>query len=1112
MRKLLYGLFLLATLAGAQSYTPNLNLAEPPAGYPNWTTIINGNWAKIDTAVGSLQLLYQGNWNSGFTYSKGQLVTASGTLYVSLTNSNMNNTPSTSTSNWLSFGLTSSGTAPAGASGQLQTYGTSSTLAADNAFTLTAGTHTLSEGKAGLVSLQGAFEQSSVPTYDPLNTAYSGGLAAAVAGTSGYTPTQVLNATSNYAECQYQMGVVATPAFRVIVPANLGTINVGGALMWSEEDFGGTSVIAAPNFQHNDSTQPMITGHIGTDTLTCSNSVTYTPGIASNVWVHNIQIAGMGAVNSDNDIGVRANGYWWIVERIGGFGQGFGGPGIFNSGFGGYLINIGLPGAQIKGCMSYTQGGRSISNAAGALCGGIEDTSIDSFNLGSLYGTTGYQSVNSNHAASPCYPYCSGILILADGSASENVFGQISDNGIIFGGLGAKAVNLRSDGSSREGVFYPNGNFGGGANNGAQSVQVANVEVSSPCTDTSLNVGTARNCARIVNGGQGNATAALVAADAPGAFGSSYLQCDIIDNEVGASSQPSMWTLPSSYSGNPANATPNNLAFCSTNGFGNDHASARVIFPTGSPYYASATASVNASGITQLILADTTEVTTLNYGVPQQDLHVFGNTSGASIGPGGNIVTCNGAVEYPTITKPTELIQVQGFSNNVWAEIGCNGSSGGVVNTVSGSSSSAAITVTNGGTSANPTIALAPNLSGTGSLLASTTGIGSSTNCLQADGSGNIIPSSSPSCGGAGGVIPGTQYQIPAYLSGGATVGGSNITVDSTGNNLTVPGTITGSGSTNGYGNFVSIGAAAPAPTGNTYQITQSNTLTNPISWLPDPSPVTGLPYDTVTLTSGVQREVNGHLALPTCTSQVLTFNGTSFSCVTAGTSSAVPTAATAIVIEDFLSGQPTASGNIGNYGWLTNTVVGGTPTYSAASSATHPGIEQVSTPATSGDGAGIYMGSVATLYLAASTPWQAEWIADFSNVTNGAYRVGFYSAFAATQVPVNGLYFRYDTSLSDTHIMACSDSSSTETCTSTGVTPVVNTYYDFNISSTTAGTASFNINGGTAVTICASGCTATATLTASPLSPAAGVVATSATSIAIALDYFSYYISGLTR
>ncbi len=57
MIKRLWLILLLAIPLGAQTvtYTPNLHLAQPPHGYPNWDAIINQNWSIIDQNVGAHQ-------------------------------------------------------------------------------------------------------------------------------------------------------------------------------------------------------------------------------------------------------------------------------------------------------------------------------------------------------------------------------------------------------------------------------------------------------------------------------------------------------------------------------------------------------------------------------------------------------------------------------------------------------------------------------------------------------------------------------------------------------------------------------------------------------------------------------------------------------------------------------------------------------------------------------------------------------------------------------------------------------------------------------------------------------------------------------------------------
>jgi len=98
MKKLLTVIVLTicAVAAHGQGFTPHINLAVPPQGYPNWANIVNGNWNKIDAAVGALQNGFQGTWNNTAIYSKGQSVNYNGGYYYSQVNSNQGNIPSAS--------------------------------------------------------------------------------------------------------------------------------------------------------------------------------------------------------------------------------------------------------------------------------------------------------------------------------------------------------------------------------------------------------------------------------------------------------------------------------------------------------------------------------------------------------------------------------------------------------------------------------------------------------------------------------------------------------------------------------------------------------------------------------------------------------------------------------------------------------------------------------------------------------------------------------------------------------------------------------------------------------------------------------------------------------
>jgi len=216
---------------------------------------------------------------------------------------------------------------------------------------------------------------------------------------------------------------------------------------------------------------------------------------------------------------------------------------------------------------------------------------------------------------------------------------------------------------------------------------------------------------------------------------------------------------------------------------------------------------------------------------------------------------------------------------------------------------------------------------------------------------------------------------------------------------------------------------------------------------------------------------------------------------------------------EEFCGYTPGTTQLIGEYGWDLKAITGGTVA-AIASVANHPCLITLTATATTGDGVGIYccvsgVASSGILFPGNSTNWQSEHIAEINQTATGSYRIGFGSALATTAVPTNGIYFRFLNG-TDTYVMACSDSASTETCTSTGVAVTALDYVDFLMSSATTGSVTFTVNdithpGSGSVTICASGCSATATLPTVVLSPFFNVVSTSNTADLITVDYFGY-------
>lgn len=85
------------------AFTPNVSLSLPAVGTQNWNLCLNPNFQAIDTAIGLLQAPYKGTWSSTTVYPKGAYVVYSGSTYISVINSNFNNTPSLTSSAWQFF-------------------------------------------------------------------------------------------------------------------------------------------------------------------------------------------------------------------------------------------------------------------------------------------------------------------------------------------------------------------------------------------------------------------------------------------------------------------------------------------------------------------------------------------------------------------------------------------------------------------------------------------------------------------------------------------------------------------------------------------------------------------------------------------------------------------------------------------------------------------------------------------------------------------------------------------------------------------------------------------------------------------------------------------------
>ena len=215
---------------------------------------------------------------------------------------------------------------------------------------------------------------------------------------------------------------------------------------------------------------------------------------------------------------------------------------------------------------------------------------------------------------------------------------------------------------------------------------------------------------------------------------------------------------------------------------------------------------------------------------------------------------------------------------------------------------------------------------------------------------------------------------------------------------------------------------------------------------------------------------------------------------------------------EEFCGNTPATTTTVGQYGWDITVIVTGTnPVAAVASVANHPCLITLTTDTTATNGVGISLGhGVGVLFPGNSTNWQSEHIAEINQVATGSYRIGFGTVDSATAIPTNGIYFRFLNG-TDTFINACSDTTSTETCTPTTVAPTAGDYVDFFMNSSVTGNVVFTVIDKTTpaqstVTLCPSGCTAAATLPTVVLSPMFNIAETGSSAADIlTVDYFGY-------
>lgn len=472
--------------------------------------------------------------------------------------------------------------------------------------------------------------------YDPMNTQFNGGLAAAIAGTSGFTPTQVIQAAVDYGECQFQTGAVTSGMIKIPLPPL--AMNIGQILIWGSVDIGGASITNAPNFRHTDQTKAMIAQHANTDTITC-NSTVYTPaGSGTNDYIHNIGVSGLGPLGTGNqDIAIWINGQSNTVWQITGVGSSFGSQVILEQGITNFIYYAGYPGAQLKGCQNYTNGNQNVSTSiTSGICQSVEGNGTDS-SMAFVYSTDAAEQ-QTGKGPGPCYPSCAAIGTGNNEEASF-LFPQVSDVDLAVNGNNARITVVRADAASMEAIQM-NGN-----GNTITNIQ-ANGECLSSTLTTNYNAGTKTACYGIKDTGQANVIYGPMQISLGNTFfGQVQAECQIGATLTGASA------VGGTYAGtnmpaNPDSTTQNDKAYCGV--MQGDTASAKIVYPSQPSYIANAGGTVNISGLTSVFINTTNPVTHITGGTPGQNVE-FSGITGASIVPGTSgsetITTCNGLPE-----------------------------------------------------------------------------------------------------------------------------------------------------------------------------------------------------------------------------------------------------------------------------------------------------------------------------------------------------------------------------------------------------------------------------------------------------------------------------------
>jgi hypothetical protein len=242
--------------------------------------------------------------------------------------------------------------------------------------------------------------------------------------------------------------------------------------------------------------------------------------------------------------------------------------------------------------------------------------------------------------------------------------------------------------------------------------------------------------------------------------------------------------------------------------------------------------------------------------------------------------------------------------------------------------------------------------------------------------------------------------------------------------------------------------------------------------------------------------------------------DGTGVSCTTR----LVPDTNIVSIREEFLGGDisGTAGGNH-EMGWTRATIVAAPTVTRLPGTFANPGIINIATGATSGNGGSIVLGGAAgTNYglgaLGSNANWEAIYIFQLPSVsTTQSVYIGMAST-ALTAVPTDGFWLRYDTVGGDTAFQLCGKTGAgAETCSTSGVNVDTGVFHKLRIRSTTAGTIRMRLDSGTEKTI-VSGGDINITPSTAVMNPFFQILTRTGSARDLAIDFFGYNAWGLAR